>query len=526
MTAAQARLLTLVLAASGCFNPTGSPGASNGTAGSTGAGGSSTGGTTSGGASTGEAPTTGTTGPVDCAEGRPFVGLDDTLELVRQDFYDPSQVEVGDRAYVRYFSLVHLYNAGECDDAIEVHRRALSKLANSLSVADDIAAPRAIDAQRLLFRVDLRDYGWDGAIAARDSMTGAVIKSYPNAWEMLADLDPYAVQFLGEAATEVTSQTGAARFLLAADAFVALAARPPMYHDMMRLPLTRAELETIIQLDVKASVAAELISDADAVARAAIHESNVSANHRAIQRHTFPNAPDRSYWLSYDFASAAGDHNIFALPIDLNGDGADDFVADGNQIIYSLPNGLNVYVSFDAAGKRVDEVSLALLQDPSVPDGIVRTGVSCMGCHVAGVIARDDDLRWELDEGVGVDQFTVDQLEKIRALYPERELFAALLGPDLIRFADALADAGVPLDAPEPVSSAFAAFAGPVTPRRAAAELWLSEAELLAQLPALSADLSELGQGLPVTRDVFTALYADSACRLQLGYTGACPGGF
>ncbi len=67
--------------------------------------------------------------------------------------------------------------------------------------------------------------------------------------------------------------------------------------------------------------------------------SGVSRNNRVIERHEIPGSRCRGYWLSYDFASN-GDpiapKDILANPL--------DFVQDGGEIIFTLPNGLQGYM--------------------------------------------------------------------------------------------------------------------------------------------------------------------------------------
>jgi len=66
-----------------------------------------------------------------------------------------------DKANVRYFHLVNLHNGGAPDEDLESTRKALSKLLNMLSTSPTIKVPTAIDAERLVYRVNLRDYELD-----------------------------------------------------------------------------------------------------------------------------------------------------------------------------------------------------------------------------------------------------------------------------------------------------------------------------------------------------------------------------
>ena len=66
-----------------------------------------------------------------------------------------------DRRFVRYFTLTHLYNAGESPEALNAYKVALSKLVNSLSWGGDVIKPTPIDERETIFYIDLRHYEWD-----------------------------------------------------------------------------------------------------------------------------------------------------------------------------------------------------------------------------------------------------------------------------------------------------------------------------------------------------------------------------
>ena len=66
-----------------------------------------------------------------------------------------------DRAYARYFTMTHLYNAGETAQVLQEYRNGLSKLVNSLSWGSIVTNPQPIDPQGTIFHIDLRHYEWD-----------------------------------------------------------------------------------------------------------------------------------------------------------------------------------------------------------------------------------------------------------------------------------------------------------------------------------------------------------------------------
>ena len=72
---------------------------------------------------------------------RSFIEDEDTVRLMSDDLSKLSDFE---RPRVRYFTLTHLYNAGDTDEEMEVYRQALAKLVNSLSVESGIVVHNAI----------------------------------------------------------------------------------------------------------------------------------------------------------------------------------------------------------------------------------------------------------------------------------------------------------------------------------------------------------------------------------------------
>jgi hypothetical protein len=99
----------------------------------------------------------GAPGPAPAAPGA-FVTQGDVDALVLADL---DRMERRARRFARYFSIVDLYNAGLTADELQTCRNALAKLVNSLSWHPRIALPRPIDPNRLVLRVDLRDFLWD-----------------------------------------------------------------------------------------------------------------------------------------------------------------------------------------------------------------------------------------------------------------------------------------------------------------------------------------------------------------------------
>src|ERR1700676_198323 len=77
---------------------------------------------------------------------------------------DLDQQDKRTRRFLRYFSLAPLANANFDNDELQTYRNALAKLLNSLSWHPRITLPTAIEPDRLVLRIDLRDYQWDAIL--------------------------------------------------------------------------------------------------------------------------------------------------------------------------------------------------------------------------------------------------------------------------------------------------------------------------------------------------------------------------
>ena len=392
-----------------------------------------------------------------------------------------------DRAFARYFTMTHLYNADESTGILQEYRKALYKLVNSLSWGGTVINPQPIDSQETIFYIDLRHYEWD----------------VNDAWTQIEGAYPYHLSF--DAPTQTTLKTQLGRLQtetksnipsVHVDWFVATAATPPLYHDMLSLPLTDKELETRLGVDV-----ARNLRDAPGVRvwRAGFNNSGVSNNNRMVERHAFRNG---AYWKSYDFAGNVGTQNIFNYPL--------DFTHDGGEVIFNLPNGLQAYYLVNAIGSRLDEAPINIVSNPAASDPTVRNGISCFGCHTEGIKTFEDQIRAVIESNTNP---TYEKAQALR-LYVEQSEMAALVSEDMNHYKDALEETGGTFDDIEPISRFHEAFQSEVDAAYAAAVIGL-EAE--AFLEKIREDVALQNAGLLVLnsangtmkRDAWTSSFRD-----------------
>ena len=351
-----------------------------------------------------------------------------------------------DRAFARYFTMTHLYNAGGTTQILREYRKALYKLVNSLSWGVTVTNPHPIDPQGTIFYIDLRHYEWD----------------VNNAWTQIETEYPYHIPF--DAPTQSTLKEQLRRLqgemkadipAIHADWFVAQASLPPLYHDLLSLPLTDRELETRLEVDVIRN-----LTNAPGVRvwRAGTNNSGVSNNNRVIERHT---SRYGAYWKSYDFAGSVGTQNIFTHPL--------SFTHDGGEVIFNLPNGLQAYYVTNASGFRLDDAPINIVSNPAASDPTVRNGLSCFGCHTEGMKTFEDEVRSVIESNATP---AYDKAQALR-LYVEQSEMDALLQEDTDRYRVALEATGGEFGGIEPISRFHEVFQGTVDASYAAAVVGL-----------------------------------------------------
>jgi mono/diheme cytochrome c family protein len=318
-----------------------------------------------------------------------FLTVDDRLSTMLRDVR--SIANPTDRLRIRYFDLSMLANAGYSEAQLQVYREAVSFLANSLSTGRNVVAPRAIDKDKLIFRIDLRDYGWSAATWT------AFEQIYPYA--VIYDQNSRLFPFDEVSAEQLRDETGTQIPFIQGDWFISHGSRPPLYFDVLGIPGTLQELETQLGVNIDRDIADEQ------VLRSGFKNAGPSQNNRVIERHDL-GGNRGALWVSYDFTDNLGDHDIFSHPL--------DFQENGGELIFNLDNGLQGYFVTNAAGVRQDKAPNNIVQDPAARDGAVETGISCMNCHQEdGQLPKFDEIRdFTLSTGA-----SAAEIESVLGLY-------------------------------------------------------------------------------------------------------------
>jgi hypothetical protein len=150
--------------------------------------------------------------------------------------------------------------------------------------------------------------------------------------------------------------------------------------------------------------------------------------------------------------------------------GADGPQQSAEEVIFSLPNGLQGYVLFGAWNQRRVDAFTNIVRDPRVSRNVsdtilnkmvgfgrtgriedhrLNTASSCIGCHIDGMNRSNNNLRDWLDEGgsrlpkgqYGVDGWVSDAatVARVRELYPPSSTMRVKIENDRRQFLNAMA---------------------------------------------------------------------------------------
>lgn len=435
--------------------------------------------------------------------GEAFNGM---IATMRNDILE---LEAEDRPFARYLTLTHLHNAGMCQRDLDLYRDGLAKAVNSLSREPRLVRPQPVDADKTIYRVDLRDYGWD--------QNANFPENNSDIWEAVVEVNPFAVRFTGLASDVLREQAGTDVPFQTADSFIQIATGGVLdgvavdldfYNRIMAIPTTLAQL----QKDVTGISDPQAEIDEGRVFRVILEDSGVSQWNRAYDR--FGGSTIGEYlYISHDFASASGDSNLFNNPI--------DFKSSGGEMIFSLPNGLQGYMLTDGAGKILEPGRTGptnIVTDPGQRDKNVRVGISCMACHNNGIITKRDEFYDFYNTTNNKNLFSASEHDRILKLFGAPDAAVQQQDLDAGRFRLALQALSINLENPEPIINTSWQFEDELSLTRVAAEFGVDEQSLGFDLKRLqdrvSKSFGSLANNGGLSREAFADTFKGALCLL------------
>lgn len=380
------------------------------------------------------------------------LSFDDLYAAISADLL---QNDAEDAPFLRYVSLGHRLNQGICSADLDADRAALANALNSLSTESGIAIPEAIDEQRVIYRFDLRDLGWD-----QPATIGAV--AFDDKWEAILATSPYAIEFQGDDAETAKLATQTTVPVLLLDTLIDATVVGDLYYALVGIGASGIDLFTQLGIDF-----------ADTPVRAGTSDSGMSTQDTIVQRF---DTVQGFYWSRFDIADTTVGQSIFADPF--------GFGSDVAAALFQLPNGFLAFAIFDATFTAVPDTNV--LVDPLQRDGRVHNSVSCRGCHAVGVNPITDQVRPYVESNpLQFDQQTFDDVQEQFLAQTELD---EVVGRDNAAYRDALARAGVAGTATDGVSTIYQRFERPVTLDIAAGELGVTPDVLQRDLGTLIAE--------------------------------------
>lgn len=433
---------------------------------------------------------------------RESVTLEAMYKLIEKDLERPELQSKSAREGMRYFTLHVPYNQGVTSANVEVYRKAFAKVLNSVSLSSRIILPRAVDENNLLFAVNIKD------LAQKVSDFESIVTDfYP-----FCNGDNFAPAGVNQHNT-IKKKLGTTCYLIRADWFAATAALPDIYNRLLKQGETRQELDAKLGININQNYIDRR------VIRAGFKNSGVSSFNRMIERHDQVNG--LGYWISYDFGKLDDPENLFTRPlgpIELLESVIPEersepvaFKHDGGEVIYHLPNGLFGYYLATGDGKRIDKGPTFIVRQDGAPTQFVSAivnGISCMNCHNAGIIKKDDDVKRLTDELIrdGAVNFSERQKQLIAELYVPPATMNKKMDEDNELYFKALKELGIDREKPDPVIEAFRLYNRNLVKEDLAHELSL-DSNLFSQIFASKTFTRLWGalttQGTYISRDEF-----------------------
>lgn len=334
----------------------------------------------------------------------------------------------------RYLVLSHKADLGLNAKALNRFLQAINKGLNGLSTAVDLFTVAAIDANQTIFRFDLRDYGLNAV-----------------KWALVENKEPLNFESFTGQGLQIKALTGTRKAWLHAENFLFTShggQDPNVYYDILGVPVSILGLQAQLGVDFAGSQKNDIQAHF-----LGFFGSSISLNkNRLLVR-----VPSRDgyYWQTFDTNSRQlATKNLFQFPLLADSGGVAVYTPDASEVIFTLPNKLQGYALFNAAGVRQNAAPLDVVYDNQTPfDPTITTAFSCVRCHNQGIIPAVDQIRDHVKQNGA--QFLSNDVALVDALYRPGETNAATFTTDNAKYGKALTQVGVQAVDLDPMSYAM-----------------------------------------------------------------------
>lgn len=346
----------------------------------------------------------------DCNDTGPVTGSLDLFQLESAIILDLAKLEADDRINTRY--VVTSHREGDRSGAVD-------KTLSSLSSEEELY--KAEQVAPGLYRFDLRSYGLDSTD-----------------WRLVEDVDPFDLESFTDEGEQIKFLTGARKAWFHFDNFIDITQTDRVYYALLDSPKTINQL----LIDIGVNVGAQFRDFSAQFLGFNGSEISLQKN-RLIVRF---DSEDGYAWVTFDPIALDGvrERNLFEFPC-LNGTGCQAlFEFAAGEVIYTLPNGMQAYFLFNAAGERQDNaaIELGIVQDTRSPvDPEIQVGIDCHRCHAKGILPSNDEIRDHVTQNGSL--FNAEDRQIILELYKSKEANNAAFTADNAVFSRSLAALGI-----------------------------------------------------------------------------------
>lgn len=343
---------------------------------------------------------------------------------------DVNTVPGAQRVRARYLHVCDKFN--EKSARMQAFVNAINKGVNHLSTDRELKRLIPADPNECLYRMDLDDFG----LSAKD-------------WNLIERADPFKLESFTTRGILIKQLTQTARPWIHAANFNFVGLNDNVYYKIVDVPDTVKAIWANIGVDVQE----DFDAFDDQLFLLGFFGSPISLQkNRMLLR---VEGRDGPAWSTYDTITTDGvdaARNLFENPFPIEARSRRVFAHDGQEFIWTLPNGLHAYALADGVGNLQTEAPLNLVVDVNAGglDPTIRNAFSCLRCHAGGVISNDDQIRAHVESNPN---FNAIDRQLANALFRPKAANDAIFSQDKQRYASALAQLSINSTEDDPVNA-------------------------------------------------------------------------
>ncbi len=411
------------------------------------------------------------------AEDDGFINLDDVEKTILDDL---NTLPSDDRASTRYLVNSHVIDAKAQAQFLTLYELGAQKALNDVNEdTQDIVLAQNVGLG--VWRFDLNSFG----LGEGD-------------WKAIEKGDKLEVRSQTTKGLIIRALTGTDTPWFHTDNFMDITHRnSEVYYQLIKVPATI----DLLQKNIGVEFATDL-RNLQATFVGTASSPIAEQKNRLIVRVDEQRSQEAYYWQSFDInAIVQANKNLFSFPLLAGTGGQNLFQSDASEVIYTLPNGMQAYALFNAAGQRQNAAPADVVRDVESPlSAIINDANSCSRCHAAGLIPMQDQVLAQVL--ANADQFPGIDVEIARRLYKSANAVNATFIRDNGIFAKALTKLGINPGAPDPINAVTDRLLLNWDLAMASGFLFLKPADFLQALeesPGAKAQIGQLAAGGYVT---------------------------